>query len=117
MKSTESTKSKESGDFEESSLYMSLSRVFSQCGPGTPKQHKQTDETLHGTAPDTVKEQLESTFFSFCSRHDLYGILFSLRLLFSDEALAWFPAIPSVAISKVNGKTRKCANNHRKMVN
>lgn len=66
MKGMESTKSKEGGDFEESSSYMSLSRVFSQSGLGNPKQHKQTDETLHGTASDTVKEQHERTFFSFC---------------------------------------------------
>lgn len=47
----------ERGDFEESSSYMSLSRVFSQSGLlGNPEQHKQTDETLHD----------ERTFFSFC---------------------------------------------------
>lgn len=56
--------------------------------------------------------------FSHSAQDMTYMASFSVcGFLFSDKALAWFPVIPSVAISKVNGKTRKCANNQRKMVN
>lgn len=85
---------------------------------GTPKQHKQTAETLHGTASDTVKERHERTFFSFCWRHDLCGVLFfRFRRLLFFQTQHWLTATPSVTISKVIGKAGKCTNNHRKMVN
>lgn len=104
MKGMESTKTEESSDFEESSFYMSLSRMFSAKGLRMSKQHKQT---LCSTASDTFKAQHKRTFFSFCWRHDLCGILFSLWLLFQSQCWLGFWQF---SVSFSNGKEGKLAN-------
>lgn len=108
MKGVESTKTEDSGDFEESSFFMSLSRVFSAKGLGTPEQHEQT---LHSTASDTFKAKHKRTFFSFCRRHHLCGILFSLWLLFQSQRWLGFWQFP---VRFSNGKVGKSTNSQRK---
>lgn len=77
MEGTESTKSKESGDFEESSSYMSLSRAFSQSGSlsNTGKQMKHSMALLLTLSRNKMKEHLShsaedmtyTASFSVCS--------------------------------------------------
>lgn len=82
-----------SGHFEESSSYLSLSRVVSWRALGNQKQHKQADETLR-----TVLGHSPQMFFSVADS-------------LSDAALAPAAALPSVRTSEVNGKVPTITEN------